>query len=170
MSHLLAEHHFVTVASYRLLTLRDQDCDAGVNADHAIDEAAENIAASTGYELYINCAQDLFAITVRIAIWDDEPSIEQQGRTQTGRILTLICPTGELVLDSPTGEALALELPSGSGTYAISVRDEGRTEAIVLRQNVLKQTDTPAGEDLHTAAQRYGGIERYTIDMWRTGR
>jgi hypothetical protein len=75
-SRMLAEHELRTVPAYRLITLRDQDNDADTGGREAIDQAQSSVAASTGYELYISCAQDLIPISVRVRVWSGRPSHE----------------------------------------------------------------------------------------------
>ncbi len=51
MPELLGQHELITVPSYRLITVRDQDNDDGTGLDEAITEAQTAVVASTGYEL-----------------------------------------------------------------------------------------------------------------------
>jgi hypothetical protein len=160
MARPIAEHEMTTVAAYRLLTLRDQDNDAGVGSAAAIDRLSTSVAASTGYELFIGCVQDLFPVTARVAVWDGEPETVAGGLRCPG----LECPTGLLVLGSPTGEVTDFTLPAGPGEYHLTVTHAGREEAERVRREVLERL----GHDPNVTDElgRYAGIERYSVDLW----
>ncbi len=155
----IAEHEMTTVPAYRLITLRDQDNDAGVGSAEAIDRAATSVVAGTGYELFVNCVQDLFAVTVRVVLRDGGPPAG-------GSHFSLECPTGLLVLGSPTGEVTDFSLPTGPGEYHVAVTHAGRDEARRVRRDVLERLDDPSVVD---ELERYAGIERYSIDLWFAG-
>ncbi|MEV6643815.1 hypothetical protein [Amycolatopsis sp. NPDC051371] len=163
MARSIAEHEMTTVAGYRLLTLRDQDNDAGVGSSAAIDRLKTSIVAGTGYELFISCVQDLFPVTARVVVWDGEPEAEPGGMPR----LPLECPTGLLVLGSPTGEVTDFTLPPGPGEYHVAVSHAGRDEAERVRRTVLERlgSDPDALDEL----DRYAGLERYAIDLWYAG-
>ncbi|VVJ17695.1 Uncharacterised protein [Amycolatopsis camponoti] len=158
--HPIAEFAMTTVASYRLITLHDQDNDAGVGSAEAIDRLETAIAASTGYELFIGCVQDLFPVTVRVLVRDDEP-----GRSAGKPRLSLECPTGRLVLGSPTGEVADFELATGPGEYDVAVTHRGRDEARRVLREALESTEPDALEQLG----RHAGLEGYTISLWYRG-
>jgi hypothetical protein len=159
MPELLASHDFVTSPGYSLITLHDQDCDAGTNAGEAITAAQTSVAASTEYCLYVSCAQDIIPVTIKVAIWDGPP----EGR---GEHLRLECPSGDLMLGSPTGEIFRVELPRGPGDYTVMVTHEGRAEADAQRCQLLAQLDEI--DDLSDAAEEHIGVERYTIALWQS--
>ncbi|MFC4086636.1 hypothetical protein [Amycolatopsis samaneae] len=156
-----------TVPAYRLITLRDQDNDAGVGARDAIERAGTTIVASTGYELYISCAQDLLPVLVRVEIREDYPAGENADASSLR--LTLECPSGRLVLGSPTGEAIGIDLTTGPGVYRVLVTHHGRLEAERRREQLLTRLAENPGLDLRAAAEEHSGLERYTVALWRTG-
>ncbi|WP_137816871.1 hypothetical protein [Gandjariella thermophila] len=147
--------------------MRDQDNDAGVGADAAIAEAQEGIAASTGYELYIHCAQDLLKVHATLEIWDDTPypdsQVEQWGTPRTFR---LECPSGEMSMGTPTGEAIGADLPAGPGIYTIDLTHRGRDEADRLRKRIMVRYDTIPLDQLPDELEPHAGIEQYRIRMW----
>ncbi|MFF1611934.1 hypothetical protein ACFVYA_29465 [Amycolatopsis sp. NPDC058278] len=79
----------VTVPSYRLITLRDQDNDAATGADEAIERARHSIAASTGYELYIECVQDIAPVSVLVALRAEAATDAAEGYTSAGAYLVI---------------------------------------------------------------------------------
>jgi hypothetical protein len=162
---LLAEHELRTVPAYRLITLRDQDNDADTGGREAIDQAQRSIVASTGYELYISCAQDLIPISVQLEVWSGRPSHDD---SLSPSPLTLECPTGQLVLGSPTGDAVGIELTTGPGIYDLLVTAHGRPEAQQQREQILAALGSSSDIDLRATAEQHATLERYTISMWRT--
>ncbi|HEX7303809.1 hypothetical protein [Lentzea sp.] len=163
---LLARHELVTVPGYRLVTVRDQENDAGAGLDEALARAAAAVVASTGYELVISCAQDLLPVAVRLQTWsarpedgDDEPewSVPQE--------FQLECPSGLAVVGSPTGDVLDVPLPAGPGAYGVDVVHQGRERALAARQDVLGHEDL-AGRKQELVDAQPGGFERYRVRLW----
>ncbi|GAA2806035.1 hypothetical protein [Saccharopolyspora taberi] len=161
MPRLLAETQLTTIPAHNLITLRDQDTAPSPDPRGVIEQAQHDVAASTDDELYISCAQDLSPVTVTAHIWDSHPdTIEHLGPP-----LTLHCPSGQLVLASPTGDAIGIELPQGPGTYALRITHHGRTTAAEYRRQLLTSLDTPSGS-LPAPADRRPGTEHYRIHLW----
>lgn len=152
----LGRHELVAVASYRLITLRDQDNDAGVGLDEAIARAQTAVVASTGYELVINCVQDLMPVSARLEVWSGRPAPAGEPGWSAPQVFELECPSGLLVLGSPTGEALDADLPAGPGVYGFEVAHRGRDQALAMSQ-----------EDLLNARQ--GDFEQYRMRVWFAG-
>ncbi|WP_112267063.1 hypothetical protein [Lentzea terrae] len=168
MPELLGQHELITVPSYRLITVRDQDCDAGVGVDEAIVRAGTAVVASTDYELVISCAQDLLPVSVRLEAWSSQPAETDEPDWSTPQVFELECPTGLLVIGSPTGEATETNLPAGPGIYALSVVHQAREQALAARQDVLEHEDI-TGRVFALVEAQPGGFERYRIRMWLTG-
>lgn len=167
MPELLGRHELITVPAYRLLTLRDQDNDAGEGLDEAITQAQTAVVASTGYELVINCAQDLLPVSARLETWSAPPEEADEPGWSKPRIFELECPSGLLVLSSPTGDALDARLPAGSGIYALQVIHQAREQALAAHQGILEHEDITTHKEALVNAQP-GGFERYRIRMWLT--
>ncbi|SFQ69894.1 hypothetical protein SAMN05421810_11391 [Amycolatopsis arida] len=55
-------------------------------------------------------AQDLIPIDIHIQLWDTTPQLNSDDPTLAP--LTLRCPSGHLVLGSPTGDATTIPRPS----------------------------------------------------------
>ncbi|MFY1702965.1 hypothetical protein ACN28G_14660 [Micromonospora sp. WMMA1923] len=149
---------------YQLFTLRDIDSDAGVGAGEAIGTAIRDVAACTGYELYVKVAQDLLPVAVTIEIWDARPGLPDRDATWSPTsVFRLQSPTGQLVLSAPAGDAFdGIDPPSGPGTYAIEVHHHGRQEAHNARQKLLQDTkrlDEPGERPC---------LERYLLRLWPT--
>ncbi|WP_018255398.1 hypothetical protein [Salinispora mooreana] len=147
---------------YQLFTLRDIDSDAGVGAGEAIASAIRDIAACTGYELYVKVVQDLLPVTVTVEIWDTSPGpTNPSANWSPTSVFRLQSPTGQLVLSAPTGDAFdGIDPPSGPGTYAIDVHHRGRQEADDARQKLLQDTtrlDEPGARP---------SLEHYLLRMW----
>jgi hypothetical protein len=154
----------VTVPSYRLITLRDQDNDAATGADEAIERARHSIAASTGYELYIECVQDIAPVSVLVALRAEAATDAADGYTSAGTY-QLECPSGQLALGSPTGDAIAIELEPGM--YRAMVTHRGRTAMAERHREILHLADSAT--ELRERANNAAGLEEYRIAMWRTG-
>ncbi|SDZ34220.1 hypothetical protein SAMN05216215_106151 [Saccharopolyspora shandongensis] len=152
MPHLLAETQLTTVPAYRLITLRDQDTEPAANTRGIIEQAQQTIAASTDDELYISCAQDLSPVTVTVHVWDSQPDTSQSLSSR----LSLHCPSGQLVLGSPTGDAIGIELPHGPGTYS----------AVEYHRQLLAQLEATPSEPLPAPADRRPDTEHYLIHLW----
>ncbi|RJQ76652.1 hypothetical protein D5S17_17465 [Pseudonocardiaceae bacterium YIM PH 21723] len=157
----MKQHDYLYCPDYRIITLRDRECDAGSGIDEALDRARRDVAASTGYELVILCEQDELPVSTTVRMWEKEPSLED-GVLR----FELECPTGELVLGSPTGEAYALGLPAGPGRYAVAVTYSGREEARDRAQQYIRRLDD---EDIDELVESWAGTERYQVHLWRTG-
>jgi hypothetical protein len=162
---LLGQHELITVPSYRLITVRDQDNDAGMDLDEAITEAQTAVVASTGYELVISCAQDLLPVSARLETWSARPAEAGEPGWSTPQLFELECPSGLLVLSSPTGDALDADLPTGPGIYALEVAHQAREQALAARQDVLEHEDITTRKEALVNAQP-GGFERYRIRTW----
>lgn len=167
MPELLGQHELITVPSYRLITVRDQDNDAGVGLDEAIAQAETAVVASTGYELVISCAQDLLPVSARLEAWSAQPAVTDEPGWSAPQVFELECPTGLVVIGSPTGEALGTDLPAGPGIYALDVVHQAREQALAARQDVLEHEDIIGRKQAVVDAQP-GGFERYRIRMWLT--
>ncbi|SDH33087.1 hypothetical protein SAMN05216553_11989 [Lentzea fradiae] len=165
MPELLGQHELITVPAYRLLTVRDQANDAGVGLDEAITRARATIVASTGYELVITCAQDLLPVSARLETWSAPPEDADEPGWSEPRFFELECPSGLLVLSSPTGDALDARLPAGPGVYALKVTHQAREQALAARQEILEHEDIATHAEALADAQP-GGFERYRIRMW----
>lgn len=144
----MAALRFVTRPAYRLLVLRDADNDAAVGADEAIREIQTAVVATTGYEIYVNVAQDLLPVTALVQFCDSRPEVPG------ARDLPLEVPSGDLVLGSPTGEQFGLP-PVEPGLYGVAVEHSGREEAVARRSEGL--ADPPLTEP----------VETYTFHLWR---
>ncbi|MGW5715318.1 hypothetical protein ACWEVP_04065 [Amycolatopsis sp. NPDC003865] len=160
----LATYQLVMVPSYRLITLRDQDCDAAPDSASTIDDARRAVAASDGYELFIDCAQDILSVTVSVDVRNESPELSRA--IDRSPVLDLQCPSGELALGSPTGDAIGIEVEPGA--YSVIVEHEGRQAAAERRQQILDER-ARSSTDVHTAANESAGPEHYVISMWRTG-
>jgi hypothetical protein len=163
MSTPLAEYHLRTVPEYRLVTLRDPENDAGVDVGRVVRTAEREVAASTGYEIVVSCVQDLIPVDVTVAPYGSAPD---SGSTNVVTGLVVECPSGQLVVGSPTGETIVASLPTGPGRYAAVVEYRGREQSRDQRQRLVD--GLAAIEDLRTAANQYAGTERYVIRLWPT--
>ncbi|MGI5506348.1 hypothetical protein [Lentzea sp. CA-135723] len=165
MPELLAQAELITVPSYRLLTVRDQDNDAGEGVDEAITRAQISVAASTGYELVISCAQDVLPVSATLEVWSVQPSEPDESAWSSPQTFEIECPSGLLELGSPTADATGMELPTGPGVYAVDVAHQGRERALAARQDVLEHEDMTSRKQELTDA-RPDGFEKYRIRAW----
>jgi hypothetical protein len=135
---MIAELSFLP--DYAFFTLRDPEHDAAVDSAAAIAAARENVAATTGYEIYVCCAQEREPVAVTLA--DTPPP--QAITWQVVPNLRLDCPTGDLRLGDVTGTATATTLPTGPGHYHVDVYHRGRLSS-----------RSPANDDLSQPVERY---------------
>ncbi len=164
MADTIVEHGFVSIPVYGLLSLCDQENAPAEDPGSAISQAMKHVAATTGYEVFISCAQDLLPVYAGVRLWDEEPSDENL--TADGSSLTvglsLHCPSAELTLGSPTGENMTIDLPSGPGQYAAVVSYRDREEAARNRATVIGNLGS--GHDPATQEP----AEYYVVSLWRT--
>ncbi|MET9230046.1 hypothetical protein [Lentzea sp. NPDC003310] len=128
MPELLGQQEFVSVPSYRLMSVRDYENDAGVGFEEALDRSQTEFVASTGYELVVNCASDLTPVAVRLEAWSGRPAGDDGWSVP--QVFELECPTGLMVISIPTGGGVDLQLPAGRGIYAAEVVHRGREEKV----------------------------------------
>jgi len=165
-------HNLTGSPAYKLLVLRDRYCDAAVGADEAIAEANRNMAASTGYEIYLVVRQDLVDVRADVEIWDGDPGENRQADAWTGpTVFDLDCPTGELVLGSPTGTYIGgIDPPQGSGRYAVALYHRGREQAEEAWREVAAVMGLPDNDArIAELLDRHAGVEQYLLRVWRKG-
>jgi hypothetical protein len=158
-------HRITLTPDYAMVTIRDADSDAAVGSAEAIDAACRDIAASTGYEIYVCCVQDRLAVTVDVsvdnnAVWEDADGLIE---------LPLTSPTGQLRVGDVTGAAIAVDLPDGPGLYQVTIGHRGRAAAAEL---VLRLNRDLSGIDFDSQQQRldeHASAEHYLVRLTRTG-
>ncbi|MBA8923712.1 hypothetical protein BC739_000909 [Kutzneria viridogrisea] len=157
---------FTFKPDYRIFTLRDVECDAGVGRSEAVREANRNASACTDYEVYVACAQDLFDVSVTIETLPGEPEPgDCDFEWSRGIDYELTCPSGELRLGDPTTYGFTVALPDGSGVYAIRVRHAGREQADQARNDALANWQGTSSAAPPTSANG-DAIERYLLQLW----
>ncbi|MFF1615030.1 hypothetical protein ACFVYA_45340, partial [Amycolatopsis sp. NPDC058278] len=77
----------------------------------------------------------------------------------------LECPSGQLALGSPTGDAIAIELEPGM--YGVMVTHRGRTAMAERHREILHLADSAT--ELRERADNAAELEEYRIAIWRTG-
>jgi hypothetical protein len=145
---------------YAYFTLRDAENYAGTGAETALAVARENIAASTSYEIYVICAQDL--LPVSITLTDTPPAPDPEWTVVAG--LPLECPTGELRLGDATGNAVSAEIDTGPGMYVVDVYYRGRSIAQERRRELLDRTSLANPISIEDTAQ-FAGTEAYHLHL-----
>ncbi|WP_019031022.1 hypothetical protein [Salinispora arenicola] len=151
--------HLTFTPDYALFTLRDPEHDAAVGSATAIAAAREDVAASTGYEIYVCCAQDRLA--VHAVVSDFPPPALSEWQLVHG--LPLACLTAELRLGDGTGQGTAITAPAGPGTYEVDVYHRGR-DAAVRRISELRQSSAK-GRPSEEGLVRSAGIEEYYLHL-----
>lgn len=166
MATIQAEYEFRTTPAYRLLNLRDNENDNAEKSGQAIGTFKGDFAACTGYELAIDCVQDLIPVLVRIQVWDAPPVAPDHQHWEGSLTFTLECPTGELALNSPNEPAFYLSVADGPGCYKLEVSHAGRREAVGQYRELIEQI---VAEVFVEEEKRWElGAERYLIRLWRT--
>lgn len=166
MPDQLDRYELISVPSYRLITLRDQDNDATPDPIQLITDAEANTAAANEYELIISCVQDLLTVLTRLEVWSGRPPGPERADWSTPLEFSLECPSGQLALGSPTGESIAVNLPEGPGVYGVELVHRGRERAQELRSEILHGGSIEQGVESVEASDE-AKVERYCIRMWR---
>lgn len=165
MATKLASHSLALRPDHLILMLRDIDCDAGVGISEAVAQARDSIAATSGYAVYVEAAQNFIALRVDVEVWDDAPDIDVPKDAWTGPlILELSCPTGNLQVGDDMGNAISEILPpQGPGLYNVAFYHHGRDEALNQEQHLLSLDDMSRLDDVRSG---WEGTERYLMQVW----
>ncbi|WP_433270299.1 hypothetical protein ACQPWR_14765 [Micromonospora vinacea] len=153
---------------YRMVVLRDVYCDAAVGSTAAISEASKNVAASTGYEIYIVVRQDLIEVRADVELWDAVPDDDLSAYGWTGPLMfDLDCPTGSLQVGDMGGAITGIDPPEGPGRYAVALFHRGREQADGARYEILKVMGADGDDGCIADLQRqHYGIEQYLMRIW----
>lgn len=147
---------------YAFFTLRDPEADAGVDSATAIEISRRHIAASTGHEIYVCCAQD--RIAVHVCVNADGPAADGHAWTHAAS-LTLPFPSGQVRLGDVTGTAISISLDTGPGTYRVDVHHRGRDAAAAMARQ-LSEIRRQAGLTTYLQSlDQHAGIEKYHLQL-----
>ncbi|MEU4562367.1 hypothetical protein AB0F72_28630 [Actinoplanes sp. NPDC023936] len=152
-----------------VFSLRDVDADAGTGYAEAIRQAISEVAASTGYEVWVSRAQDMLQIAVEVQIWDGAPDTGPAGGDWNGPLtFKLRCASGELILSDTDARSLTgIATPHGPGNYTVEVYYAGREEAADECRAVTRVFMSLPPEDQLTYLDEHGrGIERYLLRLF----
>ncbi|MFY1616986.1 hypothetical protein [Micromonospora sp. WMMD736] len=164
-----SRHGLTLSPDYRMIVLRDVYCDAAVGSTAAIREATENVAGSTGYEIYIVVTQDLVEVRADVEIWDKPPDDDLSVSGWTGPLtFDLDCPTGKLQVGDIFGRVISgIDPPSGPGRYTVALFHRGREQADRAFHEILMVTGADDDNARIADLQRqHAGIERYLMRIW----
>ncbi|MFI7520674.1 hypothetical protein [Micromonospora globbae] len=164
-----SRHGLTLSPEYRMVVLRDVYCDAAVNSSAAISEANKNVAASTGYDIYIVVSQDLIRVRADVEIWDEAPDDDLCAHGWAGPLtFDLDCPTGNLQVGDIFGTVITgIDPPKGPGRYAVVLFHRGREQAERARYEILKVMGTDGDDERIADLQRqHSGIEQYLMRIW----
>ncbi len=167
MSSIVETHSLSLRPTNSLFSLRDIECDAGVGADEAIEEAFDRVTASTGYEIFVAAAQSDLPIRVSLELWDGEPDINPDGDGWTRmNSSALQCPSGHLTLGRDVSAIDGEWLPE-PGIYNVVVYFKGRQEAAARAVDIAQDTlDMNVRETVEYQRLHGADIEQYVIRMW----
>ncbi|WP_140157999.1 hypothetical protein [Micromonospora sp. NBS 11-29] len=164
-----SRHGLTLSPDYRMVVLRDVYCDAAVGSTAAIREANKNVAASTGYEIYIVVSQDLIKVRADVEIWNEAPDDDLSASGWTGPLtFDLDCPTGNLQIGDIFGTAISgIDPPRGPGRYAVALFHRGREQADEAFREILRVMGTDGDDERIADLQRkHSGMEQYLIRIW----
>ena len=146
MANLLTEQRFIHYPAYGLITLADRAIEVSTYPIEISEQAKLDLAAGTTDEIVIQVihwADTHPMVTIVAQTWDDQPPAAPTAEgDKTAGPLDLDCPTGYLIIASPTAGGTEVPLPQGPGTYAITCQQHHDPEQDTLT---------------------------YTIRAWRTG-
>ncbi len=164
-----SRHELTLRPEYKLLTLRDVELDARIDADQAIETAGRTVVAATPYEIYVKVAQLDLPVLAQVEVWDTAPAEPPSGPAWSlaGRF-EVPFPTGHLVLGDGSGQAIhGPWLSRNPGIYQAEVWTAGRTEAQVAAQRINQATqDLTILDKIRYQEQHGSGIEQYTFRVW----
>lgn len=167
----LATHTLVLRPDHLILLLRDIDCDAGTGASAAMTQARATIAASSGYGIYVEAAQDAIPLRVTVETWEADPG-PGAGDGWTGPVaLDLDCPTGQLQVGDDMGNAIdGIIAPHGPGRYHVTVHHHGRHQALEHERQVIAALAPGHDADhIDALSAELEGTERYLFRLWWHG-
>lgn len=166
---MVSTHRIQLRPSHGMFSLRDVDADAGLGSTEAINAAHRDIAAGTGYEVWVRRAQDMLLVDVEVQTWDSTPDGPPADHDWQGPLTFPIeFPTGELYLADLSETSLPVfAAPAGPGTYTLQVFHTGRREAVEAYHALIDTVDRmPLPDQLPYLDQHARGIERYLLRLW----
>lgn len=168
MSQPSAHRELILLPAYQLITVRDPDIDVTDHSASVIASARADVVASTETELFIHCAQDFIKVTTRLELWPRRPATaEPDGEWTTSPTFELVSPSGQLVMGTPTGEAVDLPLDEGPGLYGVDVLYRGRDHTVALRSSMFATHQDVLSDQAQQERELHAGTEQYRIRVWR---
>lgn len=161
-------HTLLLCPDHLILLLRDIDCDAGVGADTAITQAQQHIAASSGYGIYVEAAQNLITLRITVEAWTAAPTRNPGTGWSEPIAVELDCPTGQLQAGDDMGNVVdGITAPHGPGRYHVAVHHRGRETAVAHeRQLHAAMTAGITGDRLDALRAEREGTEEYLFRLW----
>jgi hypothetical protein len=162
---VLAAFDCLATPSYKTLIVRDADADA--MDDDAMARARREVAASSGYQMYLWSKQDSTRVRVAVEVWDGPPT-DGDGPWEGSADLLLACRSGLLlVAELAQGVPGQWTLPA-AGDYRVRVRWRNRQQT---RDRVTELERRIYAEDadldrLAAGLAELEGLEEYRLDMW----
>ena len=165
---LLAAFDCLATPAYKTLVVHDADAD--VSDSQAMERARHEVAASSGYQIYLWSFQDSARVRVRVHVWDELPRDDDQ-HWDGSATLSLTCESGLLLVTE-----LAQDVPGqwqlpAAGRYQVRVRWRNRQE-MLDRVNAVEATYFTGGdidyEQLRARKAEFEGLEEYHLDMWQS--
>jgi hypothetical protein len=143
--------------------LHDPDCDA-YDPD-LFKQAHAQTAASNGYQIRVNTAQESAQVRVLVELWKSPPAVDTAWPQR--RELELLCPTGRLIIsEGGYGVSPDIALPSGPGIYRVRAcyDPQQRSDTAATSQRIFREED-----DMDMIRQRHvdlAGHEAYRFQVW----
>jgi len=163
-----AQRELILLPAYQLITVRDPDIDVTDHSASVIASARTDVVASTDTELIIHCAQDLIKVSVRLELWPRRPDpTGPDEEWTTSSAFKLMSPSGQLVMGTPTGEAVDLTLDEGPGLYGVDVLYRGRDQIVALRSSLFTTHEDILSNQAQQERDLHAGAEQYRIRVWR---
>jgi hypothetical protein len=170
MDSRLDAHRIWVRPSYRLFSLADPTCEECENYHGAIQAAGTDIVGWAANAVVVNAVSDLVDICVDVALWPGPPAAEEvAGPTEPQPDLIrdgqLALPGGVFCVPEAVQAQfrLAVEIPTGPGTYAVRVAGFHRAQARQIRDDAL----TGPGPFTAVASAALRGVECYRLYLWQ---
>lgn len=176
---IAAEYSGDVLALYSSFVIGDPYCDA--EEDDTADARAAartTVIAATRYHAYLQTAQQVTKVRLRVRTWDGQPQyLTGQHADQPWEyqeLVTIECPEARLIFDNVAAGPVdfdprsveRIDLPGGPGAFSVRVATRGRDD---INRLIVAALSVESDAEQMRQLEALAGHEQYLIDVWRTG-